>query len=1360
MAKAKTKQQLTIENEELQARLQELEDTLEAIRSGAVDAIVASGPAGDRVYTLEGADHAYHTMVESMNEGAVTVLTDGTILYSNRQFGQMTGSSPAGIVGRPFDDFVQPSDHPLWNGFIRQAGSDGMKAEIRLGNQSASEIPVQISANAIDLGGAKALALVVTDLSERRRYEEIVTAERLSRYILEQSLEGVAVCVNGRILFASRRLHEICGTNPVLQRFDKLFSLRVSDGETFSVEIPQSGTIVKNAEVSYRNHDGETYNLILNAGPLFGDDHQILGCLVSLTDITERKRSEDALRASEERFRNFSSMASEGIMIHESGVIVDANPAFADLLGFTGPSDLIGKRGMEAIRLTEPSREILLEHLRTGAVDTYEIELVQPDGTLVPCETSGRDIVWQGRKARLVYMRDITARKNAEMELEKMQFMLSEGQRIAHVGSFEYVAATRTTVWSDEERRIYGLAPGTPPPAYDVMLEKFIHPDDAALLHETFTAAMKNRSDYELEHRIVRPDGSIRTVYDRAYPYFDKDGELLRYLGATLDITERKRAEDMLRQNEERFRVIASSTPDHLLVQDHDLRYTLVVNPQLGLAEQDMIGKTDYDILAKKDADGLAGIKKKVIESGRPASVEMPLAARDGSLQYFSGSYVPTFDAKGRTSGLIGYLRNVTEFRRSREALQRSEARFRLLSGTAGRLLATEDPQGLIEELCRDVMEHLDCQTFFNFMVDERAGRLRLNASAGIPEAEVLKLEWLDYGVAVCGCVARDGVRMIAEDIFHTPDVRTELVKSYGIQAYCCHPLKAGDRLIGTLSFGTKTRMRFTPEEVELMQVVADQVAVAMQRVQARQEITESSRRLQLALDAGGMGMWAWDLQTNRMMSNTRQYELMGLPSGDGAVDAEEFFRNVHPEDAPGLRDSLGEVITRGSQFVREFRIVRSDGQPRWLASVGRVIRAESGQPLSIIGINYDVTDRKKMLEVLRESEERFRGVFDQSLSGIVLCDFAGRILEVNPSFCRILGYTQQELIGRNILELTHPGDREIELAMGTDLKEGRLEGFRLEKRYLGRDGRAIWAEISVGALHDDRGSIVYALGMVEDITDRKAATEALRRSKDELEGKVHERTTELMILLEDLEKSRDDLRRLASELVMAEEMERKRIAVTLHDEVAQTLAAAKMRLDLLKNTAGDGASGDVIDEARELLAQSIRETRALMNDISSPILYDMGLSSAVQNLAEQASASYGLTVSHSVTGEFRDLQQELTVMVYQAVRELLHNVVKHSQARNASVRVTAGEGGIRMIVADDGRGFDADGISSPGSESGFGLFSIRERVKSFNGGMHVESGPGKGTVVTIELPLSMGKAEETRDEEKASPRGRRKRKP
>jgi PAS domain S-box-containing protein len=215
----------------------------------------------------------------------------------------MTGTPPSDIVGQPFHDFVQASHRPIWNGFIHQARSGGLKAEIMLRDDSAVGIPVQISATPIDLGGTQALALVVTDLSDRRRYEEIVAAERLLRYILEQSLEGVAVCVNGRILFASRSLHGICGRNPLMQPFDELFPLRMPGSETFSVEIPHSGKVVKGWEVSYQNADGESYSLILNAGPLYGDDHKILGCLVSLTDITDRKRAEEELRDSEEALR-------------------------------------------------------------------------------------------------------------------------------------------------------------------------------------------------------------------------------------------------------------------------------------------------------------------------------------------------------------------------------------------------------------------------------------------------------------------------------------------------------------------------------------------------------------------------------------------------------------------------------------------------------------------------------------------------------------------------------------------------------------------------------------------------------------------------------------------------------------------------------------------------------------------------------------------------------------------------------------------------------------------------------------------------------------------------------------------------
>ena len=169
-----------------------------------------------------------------------------------------------------------------------------------------------------------------------------------------------------------------------------------------------------------------------------------------------------------------------------------------------------------------------------------------------------------------------------------------------------------------------------------------------------------------------------------------------------------------------------------------------------------------------------------------------------------------------------------------------------LLAETASKLLRSESPQDVVEALCTKAMAVLDCHVFFNFLLDEQNGRLHLNAGAGVPEEEKKKIEWLDYGVTICGCAARDSCRIVAEDIQHTSDPRTELVRSFGIQAYACHPLQARDRVIGTLSFGARTRTSFSKEDLALMKAVADHVAIAMERKQAQEKL----RRAHTELDA------------------------------------------------------------------------------------------------------------------------------------------------------------------------------------------------------------------------------------------------------------------------------------------------------------------------------------------------------------------------------------------------------------------------------------------------------------------------------------------------------------------------------
>ncbi len=214
------------------------------------------------------------------------------------------------------------------------------------------------------------------------------------------------------------------------------------------------------------------------------------------------------------------------------------------------------------------------------------------------------------------------------------------------------------------------------------LFERIVHPDDRDAFQKHLEEHKWERSPGEFEYRIVRSDGETRWIGHTCQPVFDTGGLFMGTRVSNRGITKRKETEEALRKSEERFRLIASSTPDHLIVQDRDLRYTLVINPQLSLTERDMIGKTDRDFLSKEDAGRLTTIKKQVLDTGRPvypgAHHSCPGKAEQ---EFFNGSYIPTHGADGRVDGLIGYFRNVTERKRAeRTAICRrwSLIRFRI----------------------------------------------------------------------------------------------------------------------------------------------------------------------------------------------------------------------------------------------------------------------------------------------------------------------------------------------------------------------------------------------------------------------------------------------------------------------------------------------------------------------------------------------------------------------------------------------------------------------------------------------------------------------------------------------------------
>jgi PAS domain S-box-containing protein len=327
----------------------------------------------------------------------------------------------------------------------------------------------------------------------------------------------------------------------------------------------------------------------------------------------------------------------------------------------------------------------------------------------------------------------------------------------------------------------------------------------------------------------------------------DDRGQPIYYYAFITDISERQRAEAKLRESEAKFRNLFENMAEgvvlHEMISDPDGRAVdyriLAANPAFekhtGLKVADIAGRQASQAFAAGEAPYLE-IYAAVAQTGQPDAFETffpPLQ------RYFHVS--ATSPKQGH---FVTVFEDITARRNMEEALHRSNQQLDLLAGSAGQLLASGAPQKVVDVICPKVMEFLDCDVFFNFLLDENAGRLHLNAYAGIPAAEARLIEWLDYGVAVCGCAAQDGCRIVAEDIQTTLDTRTDLVKSFGVQAYACHPLMIQGRLLGTLSFGTRSRTKFTVDELALMKAVADQVAIAIERKLAEEKLREHSTQL------------------------------------------------------------------------------------------------------------------------------------------------------------------------------------------------------------------------------------------------------------------------------------------------------------------------------------------------------------------------------------------------------------------------------------------------------------------------------------------------------------------------------------
>ena len=461
------------------------------------------------------------------------------------------------------------------------------------------------------------------------------------------------------------------------------------------------------------------------------------------------------------------------------------------------------------------------------------------------------------------------------------------------------------------------------------------------------------------------------------------------YFVAIFDvITERKEAEEALRKSETRYRELVQNANSAIIRWKRDgtiAFFNEYAQSFFGYSADEALGRPVRMLLPERETGGagLAELIAAIMEHpDRFATNVNENVCRDGRRVWMNWTNRPILDENGEVAGILAIGSDIT-------GLKQAEQRLNLLAEIAGELLRTDSPQDLVDRLCHDVMAFLDCQAFFNFLVDEASGRLRLNACAGIPDEEKQNIEWLDFGTAVCGCAARDACRIVAENISRSADPRTDLVKSYGIQAYACHPLMVRGKVLGTLSFGTTTRTRFAEDDLSLMKAVADHVAIAMERKLARETLRQTAEQRGLALEAAELGAWDYDLETGEVFWDETCRTMFGFATGDHVPYAEAIAR-IHPDDRTATDEAVKQAIggENGGAYHREFRVVWPDTSVHWLTSHGRVYLdppAAGGKAARFIGVNMEITERKQA-EGVREQAARLESL--GLLAGGIAHDF------------------------------------------------------------------------------------------------------------------------------------------------------------------------------------------------------------------------------------------------------------------------------------------------------------------------------------------------------------------------------------
>ena len=996
-------------------------------------------------------------------------------------------------------------------------------------------------------------------------------------------------------------------------------------------------------------------------------EQQVADRTASLTAaIAERQRLEAAAKL---QFAQLvlDKMWDPAFWVGPAGRFIYVNDAACRQLGYSR-TELLA-RGVSDIdpSLSAEQWAQVWRTMQTEKYRVFEQRQRTKDGRILPVELAVSYLENEGDEYLVGIVRDLTERQQVEQALfaseERLRLILNHSRDLVYrrnlqTDRYDFVSPAITELIGYTMDEVVGAS-------VQLALAD-VHPADRPRVQAALHRAQAGQETGGLlEYRFRHRDGQYRWLSDRYTVLPDATGHPLYWLGVSRDVTASKQLEQSLRASEDRLKMFGETTFEGII--ESEAGRILDCNEQYarisGYSVAELRGMEIAQLVVPEERDRVL----ENVRQNREALTEHAMVRKDGTRIIVETHGYPVAPGSPRRHTA---LRDITRRKQVELALQESEGRFRALFEQAADAIVVFDPETLV------IVE-------FN---DEACRRL------GYTRAEFAQLTIPDVD-------ALEDARAVRR---HVQEIPVDSVIEF--------ETKQRTKTGAVLDIVVRTR-RIRMGATTLVQAIWTDIT-ERNRVQAA--LREQQVKLELAV-TGSKGIpwevpvdWAQPEQfPDTALSNPRLIEFIGFRDDEFPHSVAAWFERIHPDDVIQLQASARDRLAgRVAAPNIEYRIRHKDGSWRWISSQHQLFRDSHGRPVRWSGIDWDITERKQAevelerlvqerTQALAETRQLFRDIFDSSTDAIGYADLAGRLLNANPAFATLTGYTVAELQRLNFRQITPPEYAETDQqAREAILRTGKTQRF--EKEYVRKDGTRVPVAETVFAVRNSAGQLTGTAVSVRDITEQ---------------------------------------RRLQRQILEISDAEQNRIGRDLHDSLCQMLTGVTFALGALEERLASHAEpvARAVHEISELVRGANAEARQIARGLYPVELANGSLPMALQRLADDVARAGTARCELLCDPEVAVPDPVQALHMYRIVQEAVANALRHGAATTIVIVLKAAAGQLLLEVANNGRDWP-DTLTASG---GMGLNIMAYRARMMGGTLQICRGTAGGTLVELSFPIT-----------------------